>query len=97
MNLVRLDGRIRDRQLDRRLTLEEVAVSSGLTRSRLSKFKNFGITPPPPALGQIAPAPGVTVSTLTATFHIELSTHKSETPSYCASSLNHTNGGSFQR
>jgi transcriptional regulator with XRE-family HTH domain len=64
MNLVELAQRIRNHRLDRRLTLEEVAVRSGLTRSWLSKVENFRITPSLPALGQIASALSVTVAEL---------------------------------
>lgn len=64
MNLVELAQRIRNHRLDRRLTLEQVAVRSGLTRSWLSKVEDFRITPSLPALGQIASALGVTVAEL---------------------------------
>lgn len=64
MNLVELAQRIREYRLNQRLTLEDVASRSGLTRSWLSKVENFRITPSLPALGQIASALGVTVSDL---------------------------------
>ncbi|MFK8115217.1 MAG: helix-turn-helix domain-containing protein [Rubripirellula sp.] len=64
MNLVELAQRIRRMRLERKLTLEEVASRSGLTRSWLSKVENFRITPSLPALGQIAAALGVTTAKL---------------------------------
>jgi transcriptional regulator with XRE-family HTH domain len=64
MNLVELAQRIRTHRLDQRLTLEEVAARTGLTRSWLSKVENFRVTPSLPALGQIATALGVTVADL---------------------------------
>lgn len=64
MNLVELAQRIRTFRLDRRLTLEEVASHTGLTRSWLSKVENFRITPSLPALAQIATALGTTTSEL---------------------------------
>lgn len=66
MNLVELAQRIRSFRLDRRLTLEEVASRTGLTRSWLSKVENFRVTPSLPALGKIATALGVTVAELVA-------------------------------
>jgi transcriptional regulator with XRE-family HTH domain len=66
MNLVELAQRIRTMRLDRRLTLEEVASRTGLTRSWLSKVENFRLTPSLPALGQIAAALSVPVSELVA-------------------------------
>ena len=50
MNLVELAQRIRTLRLDRRLTLEEVASHTGLTRSWLSEVENFRVTPSLPAL-----------------------------------------------
>ncbi len=64
MNLVELAQRIRSMRLDRRLTLEEVASRTGLTRSWLSKVENFRVTPSLPALGKIAEALGVSVAEL---------------------------------
>lgn len=64
MNLVELAQRIRKLRLDKRLTLEDVASRSGLTRSWLSKVENFRITPSLPALGQIASALDVTLANL---------------------------------
>lgn len=64
MNLVELAQRIKSLRLERRLTLEEVASRTGLTRSWLSKVENFRVTPSLPALGQIAEALGVSVSRL---------------------------------
>jgi transcriptional regulator with XRE-family HTH domain len=54
MNLVELAQRIRSSRLDRRMTLEEVAAGTGLTRSWLSKVENFRVTPSLPALAKIA-------------------------------------------
>jgi transcriptional regulator with XRE-family HTH domain len=64
MNLVELAQRIRSFRLDRRLTLEEVASRTGLTRSWLSKVENFRVTPSLPALAQIAAALGVATAEL---------------------------------
>lgn len=64
MNLVELAQRIRTHRLDQRLTLEEVAARTGLTRSWLSKVENFRVTPSLPALGQIANALGVSTADL---------------------------------
>ncbi len=64
MNLVELAQRIRNSRLDQRLTLDEVASRTGLTRSWLSKVENFRITPSLTALGKIAVALGVKVSEL---------------------------------
>jgi transcriptional regulator with XRE-family HTH domain len=64
MNLVELAQRIKTRRLEKRLTLEEVASRTGLTRSWLSKVENFRVTPSLPALGQIATALEVRLSEL---------------------------------
>ena len=64
MNLVELAQRIRSLRLDHRLTLEEVASRTGLTRSWLSTVENFRVTPSLPSLGKIADALGVTTSEL---------------------------------
>jgi len=64
MNLVELALRIKRLRVQQNLTLEEVAQRSGQTRSWLSKVENFRVTPSLPALGRIAPALGVTMSTL---------------------------------
>ncbi len=64
MNLSELAQRIRSLRLERRLTLEEVATQTGLTRSWLSKVENFRVTPSLPALGHIAQALGVSVAEL---------------------------------
>jgi transcriptional regulator with XRE-family HTH domain len=64
MNLVELAQRIKARRLAKRLTLEEVAARTGLTRSWLSKVENFRVTPSLPALGQIAAALEVPVAEL---------------------------------
>jgi transcriptional regulator with XRE-family HTH domain len=62
MNLVELAQRIKAFRLDQRLTLQQVASRTGLTRSWLSKVENFRVTPSLPALGAIAEALGVTVA-----------------------------------
>jgi transcriptional regulator with XRE-family HTH domain len=64
MNLVELAQRIRTLRLDQRMTLEQVASETGLTRSWLSKVENFRVTPSLPALGKIAGALGVSVAQL---------------------------------
>lgn len=64
MNLVELAERIKTFRLDQRLTLQQVATRTGLTRSWLSKVENFRVTPSLPALGRIAEALGVTVAQL---------------------------------
>lgn len=64
MNLVELAQRIRKLRLDRRMTLEQVASKTALTRSWLSKVENFRVTPSLQALGEIAAALGVPVSHL---------------------------------
>ena len=64
MNLVELAQRLKTLRLDKRLTLEEVAEQTGLTRSWLSKVENFRVTPSLPALGQIARALNVPVAEL---------------------------------
>ncbi|MHC2066353.1 helix-turn-helix domain-containing protein [Bremerella sp. T1] len=64
MNLVELAERIRSLRLEQRLTLEEVASRTGLTRSWLSKVENFRVTPSLPALAEIAKALGVPTSKL---------------------------------
>ena len=63
-NLVQLAQRIRSVRTDRQLTLEQLAERTGLTRSVLSKFENFRVTPSLGALGNIAEALGVTMSEL---------------------------------
>ena len=64
MNLVQLAQRIRSARTERQLTLEQVAERTGLTKSVLSKFENFRVTPSLGALGNIAEALGVTMSEL---------------------------------
>ncbi len=64
MNLVELAQRIRSLRLERRLTLEDVASQTGLTRSWLSKVENFRVTPSLPALSEIAGVLGVKLSEL---------------------------------
>jgi transcriptional regulator with XRE-family HTH domain len=66
MNLVELAQRIKALRLERKLTLQEVAERTGLTRSWLSKVENFRVTPSLPALGHIAEALGTTVAQLVA-------------------------------
>ena len=64
MNLIQLAQRIRSARTDRQLTLEQLAERTGLTKSALSKFENFRVTPSLGALGNIAAALGVTMSDL---------------------------------
>ena len=64
MNLIQLAQRIRSARTDRQLTLEQLAERTGLTKSALSKFENFRVTPSLGALGSIAEALGVTMSDL---------------------------------
>ena len=64
MNLVELAQRIKARRLEKRLTLEQVASRTGLTRSWLSKVENFRITPSLQALGQIAASLETSVASL---------------------------------
>ena len=59
-----LAQRIKQKRLENRLTIEQLAVSTGLTRSWLSKVENFRVTPSLPALFKIARNLGVTVSEL---------------------------------
>jgi transcriptional regulator with XRE-family HTH domain len=55
---------IKQRRLELDLSLEEVAVAAGQTRSWLSKVENFRITPSLPALARIAEALRSPLSTL---------------------------------
>ena len=64
MNLIQLAQRIRSARTERQLTLEQLSERSGLTKSVLSKFENFRVTPSLGALGNIAEALGVTMSEL---------------------------------
>ncbi len=64
MNLVELAQRIKNRRLDQRQTIEDVAAQAGLTRSWLSKVENFRVTPSLPALGKIAKALDISISEL---------------------------------
>jgi transcriptional regulator with XRE-family HTH domain len=64
MNLVELAQRLKTLRLEKRLTLEEVADRTGLTRSWLSKVENFRVTPSLPALGQISRALGIPIDEL---------------------------------
>ncbi len=64
MNLIGLARRIKDFRRERGLTLEQVALRTGLTRSALSKIENFRATPSLPALASIAGALDVTVTQL---------------------------------
>jgi len=66
MNLVELAQRIKTIRLEKRLTLQQVAARTGLTRSWLSKVENFRVTPSLPALGQIAAALETPVAALLA-------------------------------
>ena len=64
VNLIQLAQRIRSVRADRQLTLEQLAELTGLTKSALSKFENFRVTPSLGALASIAEALGVTMSDL---------------------------------
>ena len=64
VNLIQLAQRIRSVRADRQLTLEQLAERTGLTKSALSKFENFRVTPSLGALASIAEALGVTMSDL---------------------------------
>ncbi|MGI9457475.1 MAG: helix-turn-helix domain-containing protein [Aeoliella sp.] len=64
VNLVELAQRIKQKRLEQRLTIEQLAASTGLTRSWLSKVENFRVTPSLPALFKIASNLGVTVAKL---------------------------------
>ncbi|HTL53506.1 MAG TPA: XRE family transcriptional regulator [Planctomycetota bacterium] len=64
MNLVELAQRIRTLRQNKKMTLEQVASATGLTRSWLSKVENFRVTPSLPALGAIAEVLDVPVSKL---------------------------------
>ncbi len=63
-NLVELARRIRQRRQDRRMTIEQLAAGTGLTRSWLSKVENFRVTPSLPALFRIAATLGTPLSEL---------------------------------
>lgn len=65
MSLVGVARRIREKRQSLDLTLEQVAVRAGLTRSVLSKVENFRVTPSLPALAKIAKALETTISELT--------------------------------
>ena len=54
MNLVELAQRIKARRIDRKMTLDQMAQRSKLTRSMLSKVENFRVTPSLQALSRIA-------------------------------------------
>jgi transcriptional regulator with XRE-family HTH domain len=54
MNLVELAQRIKARRLERKMTLDQLAARSKLTRSMLSKVENFRVTPSLQALSRIA-------------------------------------------
>ncbi len=62
MNLVMLSQRIQALRKERKLTLQQLALRVGLTRSVLSKVENFRVTPSLPALGRISDGLGVTLS-----------------------------------
>ena len=64
MNLVELAQRIKHLRVQQNLTLEQVASSSALTKSWLSKVENFRVTPSLPALARISQVLGVSVATL---------------------------------
>jgi transcriptional regulator with XRE-family HTH domain len=64
LNLVELAQRIKQKRHERGLTIEQLAASTGLTRSWLSKVENFRVTPSLPALFRIAANLGVTLAEL---------------------------------
>ena len=64
VNLVELAQRIKQKRLEQRLTIEQLAASTGLTRSWLSKVENFRVTPSLPALFKIANNLGLTLAEL---------------------------------
>ena len=64
MGLVELAQRIKQLRMDKRLTIEQLATQTGLTRSWLSKVENFRVTPSLPALFKIAANLGVRLSEL---------------------------------
>jgi transcriptional regulator with XRE-family HTH domain len=64
MSLVELAQRIKQLRQERRLTIEQLATGTGLTRSWLSKVENFRVTPSLPALFRIAKSLGVTLAQL---------------------------------
>ena len=57
MNLVQLAQRIRSVRTDRQLTLEQLAERTGLTKSVLSKFENFRVTPVAGGRSETSPRP----------------------------------------
>jgi transcriptional regulator with XRE-family HTH domain len=61
---MQLAQRIRDFRTRRNMTLDQLAETSGLTGSFLSRVENFRTTPSLPALGRIAAGLGVSVSEL---------------------------------
>ena len=63
-NLVELAQRIKAKRIERRLTIEQLAAATGLTRSWLSKVENFRVTPSLAALFKIAANLGVPLSEL---------------------------------
>jgi transcriptional regulator with XRE-family HTH domain len=65
MSLVAVARCIKERRLALNLTLEQVALRTGLTRSVLSKVENFRVMPSLPALAKIAEALETTISELT--------------------------------
>jgi transcriptional regulator with XRE-family HTH domain len=64
MNLVELALRIKQLRIDKRMTIEQLAAKTGLTRSWLSKVENFRVTPSLPALFKIANNLGITLAEL---------------------------------
>src|SRR5262245_39039045 len=64
MNLVELAQRIRSCRIDRRMTLEEVASVTGLSRSWSSKVDIFSVTPSFPALTRMASTLNLSLSEL---------------------------------
>ena len=64
VNLVELAQRIKQKRIEQRLTIEQLAASTGLTRSWLSKVENFRVTPSLPALFKIASSLGISLAEL---------------------------------
>ena len=64
MNLLELSQTIRKVRLDRKMTVEQLAVRSGFSKGFISQVENFRITPSLKALEKIAEALDLTVSEL---------------------------------
>lgn len=64
MNIVELAQRIRSARVNRGLTLDQVAESSGLAKGLLSKVENFRVTPTLPTLVKLCETLGMKLSEL---------------------------------